>query len=390
MICRVCHSDSLRCIIDRPPPALTSLAVIAHLPCRVFWCQGCGHLSTELPPEVDLAAYYDQEYDTVCGDADDLICFDATGDAIYRVQQQCDCLFELIDVPPTGRLLDFGCGHGGFMDRFVERRPRWSLKGFELSERYARPGVFINTMPNETFDLITAFYVLEHVEDPVGTARMLARHLVPQGTLVMAVPDPMVNPIDVLAADHLSHFTSRSLCQMIGFAGLHPVSASRTALPGSWLMAAKRATPAQRRGTPTSDGTGDASTVAERTRDPEAMAELGPYWSDVESSLSCFIARVAPAPGSVAIYGAGVYGAYLKMRSALAGDRFACFIDRNPHKQDTMFHDLPVHDVDQIDAAVEHVLIGVRPESAAAVASLPQLADKHCFCLPAWKSPCTA
>jgi len=255
---------------------------------------------------------------------------------------------------------------------FLEERPQWEAFGYEVSERYAGPNVSIGELPDEQFDLITSFYVFEHVEDPVATARELRRRLSDNGTLFLAVPDTLVNPIDVLAADHLSHFGLRSLRAMLDGAELVLTAASRTSMAGTWLVAAR----------PAQAVTGGADAV---DGDDDVTA-LGRYWAEAASSLQRSAGAVDPRPASVAVYGAGVYGAYMKTRSGLPAGAVRCFIDRNARKHGTTFHGLPVHDLDGL-GDVDTVLIGLRPDQAEALAARPELLDRRCIALPAWTAP---
>jgi hypothetical protein len=363
--CRVCGGDHLSVLIDDPAPGLTSLAVVWPHATTVRLCEDCGHLSTESFP--GSGTYYDAHYETVSGEDDDLLSVDPQGQPVYRVQQQCARTLELVDVGTHGRLLDFGCGHGVFMRRFLERRPQWEAFGYEVSDRYAGPNISIGELPDEQFDLITSFYVFEHLEDPVATASELRRRLSDTGTLFLAVPDTVANPIDVLAADHLSHFGPRSLRTMLDRAGLVITATSRTAMAGTWLVAARHAQSAEAAALDAENG----------------VSELGRYWAGADRSLKRSAGAVDPRPASVAVYGAGVYGAYMKARSGLPADAVRCFVDRNPRKHGTTFHGLPVRDLDGL-AGVDTVLMGLRPDQAEAVAATPELHDRHCICLPAW------
>jgi SAM-dependent methyltransferase len=95
------------------------------------------------------------------------------------------------------RILDVGCGTGGMfplLQRFG------SVDGAEYSadarERAARrfPSATISAcaLPNElpagTWDVVTAFDVIEHVDDPEGSLATMRARLAPDGQVVVTVP----------------------------------------------------------------------------------------------------------------------------------------------------------------------------------------------------------
>ena len=92
-------------------------------------------------------------------------------------------------------LLDFGCGVGGFL--LKARDHAHQVMGIELESRlqahFKEMGVDVvqkaeDLMPKKTFDLITAFQVIVHLDDPVGTLKLLAKILKPGGDLIVEVP----------------------------------------------------------------------------------------------------------------------------------------------------------------------------------------------------------
>lgn len=100
---------------------------------------------------------------------------------------------------PPGRALDVGCGDGSFLEALA--RQGWQVFGTELSESIAltarkRLGDCIRVgaighldFPAASFDLVTFWHVLEHLEDPrlaLGEARRLLKA---DGRLVVAVPN---------------------------------------------------------------------------------------------------------------------------------------------------------------------------------------------------------
>jgi len=93
------------------------------------------------------------------------------------------------------RLLEVGCGTGEFLKQ--ARRFCGSVHGIEFNAEAAalcrQDGLDVRELKltdmEESFDVIAAFQVLEHVPDPGRVIEFWAAHLVPGGFLVVAVPN---------------------------------------------------------------------------------------------------------------------------------------------------------------------------------------------------------
>jgi SAM-dependent methyltransferase len=94
-----------------------------------------------------------------------------------------------------GKLLDIGCGTGDFL---VEAKNQgWSILGFEpnsdAKQLAANKGVSftedIFTLPENTFDAVTMWHVLEHVPNLTEYIANLKRIVKPNGTIIIAVPN---------------------------------------------------------------------------------------------------------------------------------------------------------------------------------------------------------
>lgn len=109
-----------------------------------------------------------------------------------------DCISGV--VPSGGRLLDAGCAYGYFVEQAIERG--YDACGIdissyavtrkpELSKRLVK-GI-ANSLPYESmsFDLVTAFDLLEHLPDPAAVLREFKRVLKPSGFLLFSTPDPL-------------------------------------------------------------------------------------------------------------------------------------------------------------------------------------------------------
>src|SRR3972149_3054884 len=95
------------------------------------------------------------------------------------------------------RVLDIGCAFGGFLSSLD---PNWELYGIDVSEyavnkaREKLPKAHIlvsNAMKipfEKTFDVITAFDVIEHIQDLDQAAKSISLRLAPHGSFIFVVP----------------------------------------------------------------------------------------------------------------------------------------------------------------------------------------------------------
>jgi len=109
--------------------------------------------------------------------------------------------------PPSGALLDFGCGDGSFLvaaARSLGGRPLWGFEIAERSETESLAGGAVTVVRGDFTQLlerlppcglITMNHVIEHLRDPLRTVSQLAERLVRGGVLEGQTP----------AADSLEH-----------------------------------------------------------------------------------------------------------------------------------------------------------------------------------------
>jgi len=130
-----------------------------------------------------------------------------------------------------GRLLDVGAGFGFFL---VEMKKRgWDITGVEISQKamdYAKdilgltfhPGPLEKmNFPNNYFDVVTGFYVIEHLPNPIVFLKECHRILKPGGLLLLRYPHttPIKNLLNLLGIKnhlydlpaHLSDFSPRMI-----------------------------------------------------------------------------------------------------------------------------------------------------------------------------------
>ncbi|MBQ0129877.1 MAG: methyltransferase domain-containing protein [bacterium] len=136
-----------------------------------------------------------------------------------------------------GRLLDIGCGVGDFL-HYAEQNG-WQCTGAEPSEdasSIAKKRIKAEIMlpkdleklPDESFDVITMWHVLEHVSDLQWQVNQLNRLLKKGGRLVIALPnfrsyDAQYYKDKWAAYDvprHLNHFSQDSIAKIFNINGL--------------------------------------------------------------------------------------------------------------------------------------------------------------------------
>jgi 2-polyprenyl-3-methyl-5-hydroxy-6-metoxy-1,4-benzoquinol methylase len=125
---------------------------------------------------------------------------------------------------PKGKLLDVGTGYGFFLALMQSRG--WKVRGLETSQvgaRYGRSrwGLDILSLPWEKasfkkgeFDVITAFYVIEHLPDPLAFLTEVNRILRPGGMLVLRYPHttPIKNILSLMGIKNCLYHLPFHLC----------------------------------------------------------------------------------------------------------------------------------------------------------------------------------
>ena len=166
---------------------------------------------------------------------------------------------DLTAQPTGGRLLDVGCGNGGFLVRM--RAAGWSVAGIEPDAQArshavgagldVREGPSVaEAFPGEQFDAITLNHVLEHLYDPLAVLKACAQAVLPGGTVWVAVPSATGSGLGRFGIywyqldppRHIVLFTVGALRALFVEAGLeHIVTPPPTLLATRWTYRASRA-----------------------------------------------------------------------------------------------------------------------------------------------------
>ena len=232
--------ESVPCPLGCPPDnelVVTGRDRLHDLPgtFSVVRCRGCGLLRTDPRPTVGTIGFY---YPEAYAPHQPVAVLTGRGNGeLGRLAHRARVRLgdtRATSVPPTapGRLLEVGCGAGGFLQAMAARG--WDVAGLELSARAAararnlgypvHEGVVASfPPPAEPFDLVVAWMVLEHLHDPVGDLARLRSWTRPDGWLALSVPDASSLEFRLFRdrwfalqlPNHLWHFTPATLARLL-------------------------------------------------------------------------------------------------------------------------------------------------------------------------------
>jgi 2-polyprenyl-3-methyl-5-hydroxy-6-metoxy-1,4-benzoquinol methylase len=196
---------------------------------ELFKCDDCGFVFTQaVPVESEIGKYYESpDYishsDTNKGAMNKIYhCVRA------KMLQRKALLIEKESGLKQGRLLDIGTGTGYFPHTMQQRG--WDVEAIEKSAQAREFGEknfglhiqednALTQIPANSFDVITLWHVMEHLEHLHDTWDKLKEILRPEGVLVIAVPncssfDAQIYGNEWAAYDvprHLWHFTPQTM-----------------------------------------------------------------------------------------------------------------------------------------------------------------------------------
>lgn len=168
-----------------------------------------------------------------------------------QMRRRADAMY-LGEVPP-GRLLDVGCGDGGWLAKM--KTLGWQVEGQETdadAAAYAQRVYGVNVhvgllhelqLPPAMFDAITLSHVIEHVHDPVAVLAECRRLLKPTGRLIALTPNIEsyghqqfgVNWVALEPPRHLTLFSPATLADVAKRAGYAQANVQTTQVRAQFM-----------------------------------------------------------------------------------------------------------------------------------------------------------
>ncbi len=144
-----------------------------------------------------------------------------------------DRMVKMLPHRPGGRLLDVGCGQGNFLLRASQ--DGWNVGGVDLLSWEPLHGVPIRVedfpsadLPENSYDAITAWAVLEHVPRPSSFFEKVSRLLKPDGQFIFLVPNfkapGMKRSCTQDIPRHLWLFSPKAVRSYLAKFGMEPVN----------------------------------------------------------------------------------------------------------------------------------------------------------------------
>jgi 2-polyprenyl-3-methyl-5-hydroxy-6-metoxy-1,4-benzoquinol methylase len=254
--CLICGSDHLR---DLPKYS------DAHL----VRCRECGlTFAGRRPSDSELTAHY-QHYGS------------AWYDSPITRQRYNELLDSFDSYRRTNRILDIGCGAGFFLEEAGGRG--WQALGTEYGAKalgmcrakrldVVEAPISRDMFDADSFDVITAFEVVEHLRDPADEAGVIAHALRPGGLFYCTTPNFNAASRQLLGAqwvnigypEHLCYFTTATLRTWLKAFDLVPTSVKTTGFSPTALR--QSLTPATDRPAPGESGDERLRVASERSR----------------------------------------------------------------------------------------------------------------------------
>lgn len=375
-ICNVCSTPFGDPIFESgDAKSLTTMNTLINGKTTVFFCETCHHTQTnELP---DLEVFYATEYVINIDSEDDDQLYDVVdGKEIFRSEHQASVLMSKIDLSEYPKVLDYGCAKAPTLRKICKQIDVIEPHLFDVTdkyipfwERFPNGAVWAAHEPDPAWigqmDVVLSFYALEHIPHLGNILDDIKALLRDGGYFYFIVPDTYQNAADFIVADHVNHFSHKSLWRLLADSGFVEIDIDTTAHASAYVVSARF------------DKSGSSAVQEPEFADVRQKAQaLAQFWSDIKSRITAFEETV-PIDVPLVIYGAGIYGNFIFSCLNNPG-RVTHFLDQNTFLHGKKIDGIPVIHPDNLPHENAVILVGLNPQNARRIiAGIPALSSEN-------------
>ncbi len=340
--------------------SITSISNLINAKTEVYYDKEIAHLYTK--ETLNLEEYYDNEYkvDIESEDKDSLYGI-INGEKIYRTQYQLDLFTKKVEIKNNMKILDYGSAKGLFLKKLIEKI---SIEPylFDITTKYKEFWLKTFNQKNCSFynlkdewknslDIVTSFYVFEHVKDPLNELKNIYQVLKEDGIVYIQVPNVYNHIADFICIDHLHHYSKISLTHLLNQSGFEVISIDDTSYEGALIIVGQKKTNIK-----TYNFLNEDYTFYETK-----AVEMSKYWQTLSSKINTFYKQNSTK--KAALYGAGFYSTYI-LSHLPKDNNIAYAIDQNPHLHSQKFNNLDIIPIDKVSEDIEVLYVGLNPKMA--------------------------
>jgi 2-polyprenyl-3-methyl-5-hydroxy-6-metoxy-1,4-benzoquinol methylase len=229
--CPVCESSAIHPLLTVKDHSVSGEEFV------IWQCSDCSlRFTQDVPDETSIGPYY-QSPDYISHSNTDKGLLNKLYQRVRKFTLRQKASLIIRNTSAQGSILDIGAGIGAFLDQM--KKSQWQITGIEPDEgaRAHAKNLFgidlLNTpalqqLPHNSYDAITLWHVLEHVEALHAYVEKLKALLKPGGKIFIAVPNYTSTDAHIYgnywaAYDvprHLYHFTPKAMSVLMQKHGL--------------------------------------------------------------------------------------------------------------------------------------------------------------------------
>lgn len=340
--------------------SITSLREIVNLPTQIYLDKEIGHVFKTC--NFNINEYYDNNYKLfIDSEEGDAIYYDANGTTDSRTNYQLKVFLSKIEIETSMKVLDYGAAKSIFIQE-LQKRFNITPYLYDVTETYLE--IWKNKFNKdnysvyklkeewkEKFDLVTSFYVFEHLSEPLKELQSIYKVLKKNGYVYLQVPFAYDHPADFLAIDHLSHFSPPSITYLLNKAGFEVLEIDITTYSGALIVIGQKKEDII-------DFQDDIASVKYYNKQSQQILK---EWESMALRIKDF--NEMHHKKRSCIYGAGFYSTFI-LQNLLYKENIVSVVDQNKFLHHKHFFKWEILPINEITDDIEVIYVGVNPNFA--------------------------